>query len=74
MMSPCGYCGGSGRVVLHQADHLGPRPDWPAEGPCEYCGGEGACEAGSMLLPQQPERYYQCDDEDRRRAGLPPWA
>jgi DnaJ-class molecular chaperone len=72
MLTTCGFCGGRGRVANHQADRYGPRPDYPAERPCEYCGGTGTCEDGHKLAPQG--RVYQADDEDRRMAGLPPWA
>lgn len=71
-MTTCGYCGGTGAVANHQADAYGPRPDYPATRTCEYCGGSGACEGGDRLLAQGP--VYQADDEDRRRAGSPPWA
>lgn len=70
-MTLCGHCNGRGRVLNHQADRYGPRPDYPAERWCEYCHGEGVCEEGDLLIPQG--KVYQCDDEDRRRAGTAPW-
>ena len=71
-MTTCGFCGGGGRVPAAQRDACGPRPDYPAERACEYCGGAGVCEGGDKLLAAGPA--YRCDDEDRARAGLPPWA
>lgn len=70
-MAPCGFCRGRGRVLNHQADRYGPRPDYPSERPCDYCGGSGQCEDGDQLAPQG--KVYQCDDEDRARSGLAPW-
>jgi hypothetical protein len=71
-MNTCGFCGGSGIVANRQADRYGPRPDYPAQRVCEYCGGSGQWEDGDKLLLQGP--VYQATDEDRQRAGLPPWA
>lgn len=71
-MATCGFCGGSGRVANRQADAYGPRPDYPADCKCEYCDGTGQCEDGDRLLTQGP--VCQATEEDRRRAGLPPWA
>lgn len=74
MATTCGFCNGTGRVANRQADRYGPRPDYPMTCSCPYCGGVGACEDGDKLLPQDAARVYRADDEDRRRAGLPPWA
>lgn len=54
------------RITLDRA------PITPLTRPCEYCGGAGACEGGDLLLPQGD--VYRATEEDRDRAGLPPWA
>lgn len=72
METTCGFCGGTGCVARPPHDAYGYRPDLAGEQTCEYCDGAGVCEDGNMLEQQRP--VSQASDEDRQRAGNPPWA